>query len=71
MVLGIFIVAWLALLISVLAGGNPEKGTPWRWLLVAIILGCALYTMITVHVGAGLAMIGSLGVFMVGDKGSR
>ena len=71
MVFLVFATAWLALLISVLAGGNPEQGTPWRWLLIAIILGCALYTMVTVRVGAGLAMLGSLGIFAVRKKDSR
>jgi hypothetical protein len=65
----IFVIAWLMLLVIHLArGGDFEEDSPAKylaWLAIAVVLACAIYTMVTVKFIAGVGMVGSLAVFQV------
>jgi hypothetical protein len=71
----IFVIAWLLLLVIHLArGGDFEEDSPAKylaWLAIAVVLVCAIYTMIKINFMAGVGMVGSLAVFQVRKNAER
>ena len=67
----IFVIAWLTLLVIFLSTKGKAEENPLAWVCLGAIFVVALYTMFAVSFRAGLAMIGTLGFFMVKAKADK
>lgn len=65
MVFIIFIIAWLILLMIFTTSRGKIEDNPLSWLLIGVIVLCAVYSIFAVSILAGLSMFGSLSAFEV------